>query len=351
MTVKEIAELAGVSIGTVDRVLHGRGRVALETANRIQAIVDASSYTPNPLARNLKRSKPYRFCVLLPNRSEDSGYWAQAASGIEGAADELRTFNIETELIEFDRYEPDSFKRSSVKVHASKPDGLLLAPVMPEVAKAFIESLGDSIPYAFFDADLPGTSPLCSIGQDSFQGGQLAGRLAHLFANETTAPGGQAPLYAVLNAHSEDHHIRTRRDGFLQYAENRGMRTVVLEDIGMESDREVIKALKSLLSKEGDLTGVFVTSAPSHRIAEALLTLSPERHRIVIGYDLVEENIQGLREGRIDAIISQRPETQARRGLMDLYRAIVLGRTVEKRVVIPIDLYLKENLHVEGERG
>ncbi|HCM27417.1 MAG: hypothetical protein A2Z99_20820 [Treponema sp. GWB1_62_6] len=361
MTVKEIAELAGVSIGTVDRVLHGRGRFSAETKARIDAIVESTGFTPNPIARRLKRSKPYRFSVLLPNAFEDSGYWGLAAEGIAGAADEIKVFGVETRVFEFDRYDPSSFKSASAEAMASVPDGVLLAPVMPVVARPFAAGLasrygtlkegapGDEgardkisgVPYAFFDADLPEASPICSIGQDPFRGGRLAGRLARLFAAEAGVP---RPRYAVLNAHVEDLHIKTRRDGFLSYAAEVGMDAVTTENVDMESDAGVEELLARLLEEDPELTGVFVTSSSSHRVGAAVRASGLPRRFIVVGYDLVPENERMLRGGGIDAIISQRPEIQARRGLLDLYRAIVLGRPVERRVDVPIDLYLKENL-------
>ena len=66
MTIAEIAKLAGVSIGTVDRVLHNRGRVAPKTVETIMAIIDEYGYQPNAFARNLKLSKTYTVGVLPP---------------------------------------------------------------------------------------------------------------------------------------------------------------------------------------------------------------------------------------------------------------------------------------------
>jgi LacI family transcriptional regulator len=68
MTVREIAEKAGVSIGTVDRVLHNRGRVSPKTKASILAIIEQSGYTPNPIARHLKLNKKYPFAVIMPYR-------------------------------------------------------------------------------------------------------------------------------------------------------------------------------------------------------------------------------------------------------------------------------------------
>ena len=337
MTVKEIAQLAGVSIGTVDRVLHGRGRVAPETKAKIQAIIRASGFVPNPIARRLKRNKQYRFIVLIPSRGEDSGYWGQAYAGISGAAEEIQSFGVETEWLEFSRYDRDSFQAAADRVVKAVPDAVLFPPVMPEESRELIERLKGAVPYAFFDADLPGTFPLCAIGQDPYRGGYLAGRLSQLFTKS------QGP-FAVIEAHSEDYHIRTRRDGFRAYANQHEFRVVVVENADLSSDISACLHIEELHREEPDLAGVFISNASAHRIASAALTLRRRRGFVVIGYDLVPENERMLRRGSMDAIISQRPEIQGYRALSDLYRSIVLGRPVPRHVEVPIDLFLKENL-------
>lgn len=337
MTVKEIADRAGVSIGTVDRVLHGRGRVSADTKAKIEAIIESSGFKPNSIARRLKRAKPYRFSVLVPAGHEDSGYWGQAREGIESAAEEIRAEGIETSIREFDRYEAASFRAAADAVLRDGSDAVLLAPIMPSEALRFVERLEGRVPYAFFDADLPGTAPVCGIGQDSFRGGYLAGRLAELFS-------GGGGLFAAVDAHGEDFHIRTRRDGFRAYAEERGFSVVVAESVDLEDAAAAAGLIASLLRDHPDLAGVFVTSASCHRVADATRSHRARGRFAVVGYDLVPENERLLREGAIDAIISQRPQTQGRRGLLDLYRFVVLGREVERRVDVPIDLFIKENL-------
>ena len=58
--IKDIAALAGVSIGTVDRVLHKRGEVAEKTRAKVEKILEESHYSPNLMARVLKSSKRYQ---------------------------------------------------------------------------------------------------------------------------------------------------------------------------------------------------------------------------------------------------------------------------------------------------
>lgn len=337
MTVKDIAELAGVSIGTVDRVLHGRGRVSPATRTKIQAIIGISGFTPNPIARSLRRSKPYNFCAILPRKDEDSGYWGLANQGIQEAADELVHFGVQTSILEFDRYDPQSFRTTLAKARKDNPDGLLLSPVLPSESRAFIESLEGTIPYNFFDADLPGCQPMCTIGQDPYKAGYLAGRLAYLLA------GGKPGDFAVLSAHSEDYHIRRRQDGFLDYLAGVRARGVLREGVDLELDATAAESLAALLQDQPDLRGVFVTSASAHRLAKARKQSRSRRSFVLVGFDLVSANQRLLGDGGIDAIISQRPQEQGRQGLLNLYRAIVLGRSVAPRIEMPLDIYLKEN--------
>jgi len=81
VTVRGIAEKAGVSIGTVDRVIHNRGRVSPETRDKILGIIAESGYTPNPIARHLKLNKKHTFAVIMPAPYEDSSYLASSLRG------------------------------------------------------------------------------------------------------------------------------------------------------------------------------------------------------------------------------------------------------------------------------
>jgi len=338
MTVHEIAALAGVSIGTVDRVLHKRGRVSEATRAKVEAIIEQYRFTPNPIARSLKRSRPYRFCALVPRRDQDAGYWGQIITGIERAADEIKPLGVETEIFEYDRYDPDAFERVSDAVSAGKFDGLLFAPIMQKRTRPFVESISaGKIPFVFVDADMPGTTPLCVIGQDSFSGGYLAGRLFHLFAGTVSLP------VAVLDAHGDDYNITRRREGFLSYAEENGFSVIVREYSDYDGGDISVDKIAQFLEEYRNLSGLFITNCMAHRVAEAVKQQRRKEPFLLVGYDLIPSNRELLLQGRINAIISQRPEEQGREALLTLFRSVVLEQTVESRREIPLDVYIKEN--------
>ena len=339
MTIIEIAELAGVSIGTVDRVLHKRGRVSAATKARVEAIIKKYNFTPNPIASRLKLNRPYRFCALVPRRDQDAGYWKQIIMGIERAAGEIKPMGVETQIIEFDRYDSAAFEKACEAIIAEKHEGLLFAPIMPERTRPFVERCqAENIPYVFFDTDMPETSPLCVIGQDPFKGGYLAGRLFHLFAGKISMP------IAILDAHGEDYHITRRRDGFLRYAEEHDFPVIVQEYSDYKGIEISVEEIALFLEEHPKLSGIFITNCMAHRVVEAAAgRRQNERFFLVIGYDLISENHRLLLEGRIDAIISQRPEEQGREALLTLFHSVVLGQAVETKREIPLDVYIREN--------
>ena len=128
-TIKKIAGLAGVSIGTVDRVLHQRGRVSPETEAKIRRIVKDLKYKPNVFARNLKLAKTFVFGVLMPRPDQDSGYWALPLKGVGRAEADLLSQKIRIRRFFYDKHSAASVGRALRKVLAAGLDGLLVAPV------------------------------------------------------------------------------------------------------------------------------------------------------------------------------------------------------------------------------
>ncbi|HSZ24459.1 MAG TPA: LacI family DNA-binding transcriptional regulator, partial [Cytophagaceae bacterium] len=87
--IKDIAERANVSIGTVDRVLHNRGEVSKETKALIHKIIEDLEYKPNVIASALAMKKTFRIGLLLPLPTEKDSYWKLHLNGIENAVNEI----------------------------------------------------------------------------------------------------------------------------------------------------------------------------------------------------------------------------------------------------------------------
>ena len=80
--IKEIARLADVSIGTVDRVIHNRGEVSKKTMEKILDVMDKTNYKPNFVARVLASKKKPRLVCLIPFHTPENMYWKEPLEGI-----------------------------------------------------------------------------------------------------------------------------------------------------------------------------------------------------------------------------------------------------------------------------
>lgn len=84
--IDDIANLANVLRGTVDRVLHNRGRVSEKTAAKVRKIIQEMNYQPNSLGRAFAMSqKELKLGVLLTYKEQQFG--DQIMSGISEGAD------------------------------------------------------------------------------------------------------------------------------------------------------------------------------------------------------------------------------------------------------------------------
>lgn len=78
--IKDIAHLAGVSVGTVDRVLHGRSGVSEASRKKVENILKQLDYQPNMYASALASNKKYVFACLLPQHTAGE-YWTYVETG------------------------------------------------------------------------------------------------------------------------------------------------------------------------------------------------------------------------------------------------------------------------------
>ena len=106
--IKDIAEMSGVSTGTVDRILHNRGKVSEEAQKKVEKVLKEIDYHPNLIARSLALKKNYHFITLIPSFAKGE-YWDKLCEGIDKAEQELFSYNVEVERMCFNQYDKSSF--------------------------------------------------------------------------------------------------------------------------------------------------------------------------------------------------------------------------------------------------
>ncbi|MBN1864183.1 MAG: LacI family DNA-binding transcriptional regulator [Victivallales bacterium] len=338
VTLRDIASRAGISIGTVDRVLHNRGRVAEKTRKRVLGIIEKSGYQGNIFASNLANSgKRHKFCVVMPHLDQDSSYWRLIEDGLKAAAFDLKRYGVDIETRFFDRYSGVDFRRLYFGLDGRGHDGYFMAPVISDAAESCFRERPLIKPYAFFDCHVPGSAPVFYIGQDSFQGGMLGGKMLHLLV------GDDADV-VVTRMLPEGWHINDRVSGFRAYFEERPGARVREYDVDCRAGVKEVESVCRRMLEGGRVDGLFVTNANTHMFAYALERLCGAGKVKVVGYDLVSANRFFLENESISFVISQNPVMQAQKGLNLLCRHVLMREELELEYVVPLDLITKENL-------
>ena len=84
-TIKDIAALAGVSAGTVDRVLHNRGDVSIDSRMKVEKALAEINYSQNLIMPMLlETAKQFTILIIMPQHLPDE-YWERIEKGIENA--------------------------------------------------------------------------------------------------------------------------------------------------------------------------------------------------------------------------------------------------------------------------
>jgi LacI family transcriptional regulator len=337
--IKDIALKAGVSIGTVDRVLHNRGEVSEETKSKIQLIIDDLDYRPNLLASSLASKKSIVFATLMPHAISQDSYWSKPQLGVEKAMNQLKAYGVKIKQFYFEMDDSSSFSIQAEKLLHSSPDAVMLAPWAKREATKFTKKLDEkSIPYVFIDATLQDTHPISFVAQSSFDSGFLAAKLLDWGVQEKST----ILLIHVARELDNANHLLQREKGFMRYFEEKRKehRIIKLEVSGNGDD--IATKLKETGIDPCEVKGLFVTNSKVYLAADCFKSLCVRPK--IVGYDLIPQNIDLLRAGKIDFLICQKPEVQGFHAINLLFDFLVKKEQIRKENFTAIDLITNENI-------
>lgn len=181
VTIKRIAELAGVSTGTVDRALHNRGRVDAKVAQRIKQIAEELNYQPNSVAKSLSiRNRNLKIAVVL-HLNTPNLFFDDVIAGINRAREEIRDFGISVDLYPCRDFDPDCQLELIEKALKDGANAIIIVPMNDDRIRQRLNQLYDSnYPVALLANILEDTNYLSYIGCDYLLSGQIAAGLLNI---------------------------------------------------------------------------------------------------------------------------------------------------------------------------
>src|SRR5690554_224455 len=340
--IKDIAEKAGVSLGTVDRVLHNRGEVAAETREKVLTIARELHYQPNIVAQALTAKKQYNLAALMPRGGSDNVFWTLHPQGIENAIKSLRPFYVDVRFFFFELHNEADFVEKTREILEYQPEGVIFAPILKKESLQFCNELDTrNIPYIFIDSFIENANCLSFIGEDAYQGGRVAASLIDYGLD----PDKDILIVNIAKDLENTQHLNRRNQGFMSYfldtGKNRRMKITV--EIPF-SEREIVEErMDQILESNPNIGAILVSSAKTHVIARYIQN-KKKKGLILVGYELTKKNVDFLKKGVIQFLIGQKPMEQSEKAVKKMFDYLTTKQIPIKREFQPVEIINVENV-------
>ena len=341
--IKDIAERAGVSVGTVDRVLHNRPNVSKVALDKVRKALDDMNYQPNVYASALAYNRSYTFYCIIPKHVSEA-YWDEIEEGAMAACEAHRDFHVDVRMIYYERFSRSTFVEAYESCLATNPDGVAIVPTTLALTREFTDIMHErGIPFVMLDSYMPDLHPLAFYGQDSLSSGYFAAKILMLIARDEkeimimkrTNEG------RVTSKQQEDREI-----GFRQYMHDH-FPSVSISEVNLPADdnekRSFDGILEEYFTSHPNVHHCITFGSKAHIVADFLLRTN-RRTVQIMGYDMVHKNAHCLREGSISFLIAQHAYMQGYYSIDALFRAIVLKTEVKAVNYMPIEILSRENI-------
>lgn len=341
VTIKEIAERAGVHRATVDKVLHDRKGVSTEVRERIRQIIEEVGYTPNPAGRVLqKQGKTYHIAAILI----DVDALPYLKEGIELGVHWQVGFDIEI------HYHINAFQDAQGQMEhidraaQEQVDAIILSPINDNRVRGAIDRAVEAgVPIVTTNADIDGTKRNCYVGMDSGRASRVAGRLMGQLL------GGQGKVAIISSA------IETENNSYFMLAREQGFSTFIKTTYpgvhiaavieSFEDPRITYEKTVRLFETHPDLQGIYITCGGVAEVGRAIIECGRRDTIKVISYEDYPQILNLIREEVIDCTLASELQRQGALPVQIIMDHLVFGRKAEQeQFFTEIKILVKESL-------
>lgn len=336
-TLKEIAALAGVSRGTVDRVLNHRGSVNPQTEQKILEIVQALDYKPNKAGIVLAaRKKNLKLGVILLGLG--TVFYDDILAGVHAKSAELADYNCSVIIRQTD-YDLRQQLDAIDELVAEGINGLSISPYNDRAVREKINELHSrGIPVVTLNTDIENSLRIAYVGSHFYRSGETAGGLMRLMTHGHVRVGIISGSQNVL-CHTE------RIAGFRHAIECHDNIQIVGTVNNNDDEDQSYILTAALLNRHPEINALYFTAGGVYGGCRAIMDSGRREQPTVIAYDMVSTTREYVEKGLIAATICQQPFLQGSKPLAILFTYLTTGElpAVENDYV-DIDIRIRENL-------
>lgn len=338
----DVAALAGVSKGTVDRVVYNRGRVSEKTAAAVRDAIVRLGYNPNLLASVLASNKKHVLACLLP-RFTPGQYWEEIYKGFLEGVESVKSFNVVPVVELYDQYDEHSFVVACDNVLRQNPGGVIFYPFFPSASAKFSAKLHElQIPYGFVDGRIDDPNYIVYYGVDLYQSGFFGAFLL----SDRAAVREVVIVRIKRDKEYKSDPTSNRRSGFTDFIHQKFGEECIIHTVFVNpNNREDINtALSDFFRANPQVRHVIMLNSRVHLIADYMKSY-PDEGRVVVGFDDLADNVEALKDGAVDFLVTRNIAMQSFNAVTGLVNYLVKGeRPARRDNYMHIDVLTRYNL-------
>jgi LacI family transcriptional regulator len=335
VTLLDIAEALGVSIGSVHRALHDHPGVSPMTKARVLQTAKKLGYRPNLAARYLSQKRQVRISVNTLKGT--TSFWDEVRGGIEK---EANSSGLKID-VEYRTYPGigDGEEEAFAAALEAKVDGIIMFPSRPgDLRRSMRRAARSGIPVVCVATDAPGTGRLAVVSIDTMASGALA---ADLMGRMLRGKGKAAVTLSDLAITEHAEKVKAFKNTLQTFYPEMQVQDPI-EDHDIET--EAYDKCMALFRTHPDLAGIYVTTEASIPALNAARDIGILDKIIVITTDMFPALVKEIRSGAVTATIYQRPHTQGMMAFRVLYEFLVEGECPSFQMTLAPHLVMRGNL-------
>ena len=337
-TAKDLAEAAGVSLATVDRVLNDRPNVSEKAARLVNEAIGRIGFVRNPAAVNLARNRIYRFRFVLPLAGDQ--YLQELLTQVSEAREALRGDLTDIDVAQVSVSDPHALAKYLTTLDPDQIDGVaIMAPESPQVRDAMARLIERNIKVVQFLSGQERLPTADFVGINNFAAGATAGKIIGRFVG---GKGGKIMLVAETMMAQDSIERRLGFDSIIN-TQFPGLACLPsLETYGDEKRARLV--IRRLLENHPDVTAIYVLSSEAHAPLRAVEEVQDPRALTIVVHERTPFSEEALKDDRIDAIIAQDPSHAVRSAIRIMRARLEQREPIASQEKIRIEVLLKENL-------
>lgn len=337
VTLKDIAKMLNVSIGTVERAIHGKNDINPNTKKLILEKIEALNYKPNKFARSLSVKNMKKVAVIMPCNSD---FWYKVKSGIEFAEREFSCYGTHIEYICLNRMDGNIVLSYLKKFHNENYEGIVLVPVnLDDIKEQINEYINNGLCISLLNDDSAGLKRHFYIGPDNGLIGNLAGELIGKLSHGK----GKCLVIAGTNIKSGDLPVecKQRVSGF--------KKTIETEYPGVSIElctykmyfEDAYSTTSSGLENNSGITSIYSVDGYLNEVAMAVKD-SGRKSIAIVGHEMSDEVNRHLADGTVSATICQNPFLQGYFSLKYMVEYLI-----DKKIPLHHKMYINFNIYTK----